>query len=141
MIELKFQEAKEIPVDNDFTGRKFKFLYSITYLSKGSETDKVYQNTVIVSISNDLIEEWNYSNNNDLIKVLFQHYVCGLILDKLIENNLREIEKIPLETNSPNVKKIYDPNKIEYYNNITFTIDLEELKGNRNKGRMGFQIP
>ena len=140
MIELKFYKPTEIYADNDFDGKKYKFLYTIKYVSSSPEQDNQKQNKIIISISELLLRRWNYQNEDDLFKILFL-FASQLIQNKLIEGTLKELENLNLQTNTPNVNKKYDPRKIDDFVDKIYTLDLEEIKRNRSKVKMGFQIP
>ncbi|MCH8034505.1 MAG: hypothetical protein IH950_12225 [Bacteroidetes bacterium] len=140
MIELKFSKPKEVYADNAYDGRRFEFAYSMKYVAPSPQKDKITQKKAIVSISDDLLRRWNFQNDNDLTKVVFYEFVFKIIQNKLIENNLLNIEKLNLTTAFVNRQIIYDPNKLSEFINILFSIDLEELKRNKNKINIGFQI-
>lgn len=53
---------------------------------------------------------------------------------------MNEVEKLDLQTNTPNVEIKYDPMKISDFVDKVFTLDLDEIKRNKNKVKMGFQI-
>jgi len=140
MIELKFKRPSDIYADNAFDGKKYKFLYSIKYVTSGPKLDDEVEYKIIISISNLLLSRWNYQNEDDLFKIFFL-FATQLVQNKLIENNLNEVEKLDLQTNTPNVEIKYDPKKIDDFVDKIYTLDLEEIKRDRNKIKMGFQLP
>lgn len=139
MIELKFEAPVGIYADNDFSGRKYKFPYNIKFVTKSPKIDNEIQHKVIISISNILFKRWNYQNEADLFKVFFL-LVTQLIQDKLIEGNLNEVEYLELHTNTFNSEIKYDPQKINNFIDKVYTLDLDELKRNKNKVKIGFKM-
>lgn len=140
MIELKFDKPTEIYADNGFSGKKYKFPYTIKYVTSGPEIDEEVKHKVIISISDILLRRWNYQNEDDLFKIFFL-FVFQLIQNKLIEETLNEVENLSLQTNTPDVDVKYDPRKISDFVGKIYTLDLEEIKRDRNKIKMGFQSP
>ena len=93
-----------------------------------------------MSISDDLLGRWNYQNEDDLFKVFFW-FASELIQNKLIEGTLNEAENLKLQTNTKNTEIIYDPKKIDDFIDKVYSLDLDELKRDKNKIKMGFQLP
>lgn len=141
MIELKFSNPKEVYADNDYDGRRFEFPYSVKYVAPVPEKDKITQNKFIVSISNDLLGRWKFQNDNDLTKVIFGEFIFVKIKAKLIEENLGNTERLILRTTDVDNEKKYDPNKLPDFVDRPISVNLEELKRDKNKVTMGFQIP
>ncbi|OGU62847.1 MAG: hypothetical protein A2V66_07340 [Ignavibacteria bacterium RBG_13_36_8] len=139
MIELKFQKPIETYADNAYDGKKFKFLYTLKYVSSSPKLDEETEHKILISISDLLLKRWNYKNEDDLFKIFFL-FAFQLIQKKLVEGNLKEVEKLILQTNTPNVDEKYDPQKIGDFVNKVFTLDLEEIKKDKSKIKMGFQI-
>lgn len=137
MIELKFNRPIEIYADNAFDGKKFKYLYTIKYVKSGAELDEEIEYKLIISISNLLLKRWNCQNEDDLYKIFF-HLAFKRIQNKLVKDTLKEIEKIDLQTNTPDVDIKYDPQKIDDFVDKVYVIDLDELKRNKNKFKMRF---
>ncbi|OGU32865.1 MAG: hypothetical protein A2057_14125 [Ignavibacteria bacterium GWA2_35_9] len=140
MIELRFQRPTEIYADNAFSGKKYKFPYTIKYITSGPKLDNEIQYKIIMSISDDLLGRWNYQNEDDLFKVFFW-FASELIQNKLIEGTLNEAENLKLQTNTKNTEIIYDPKKIDDFIDKVYSLDLDELKRDKNKIKMGFQLP
>ena len=90
--------------------------------------------------SDDLLGRWNYQNEDDLFKVFFW-FASELIQNKLIEGTLNEAENLKLQTNTKNTEIIYDPKKIDDFIDKVYSLDLDELKRDKNKIKMGFQLP
>ena len=140
MFELKFQKPIETYADNAFDGKKYKLLYTLKNVTNGPKLDEEIEHKISISISDLLLRRWNYQNEDDLFKIFFL-FASQLIQTKLTEGNLKEVEKLVLQTNTPNVDIKYDPKKIEDFVDKIYTLDLEEIKRDRNKIKMGFQIP
>lgn len=137
MIKLRFNKPTEIYAYNDYSGKKYKFPYTIKYVTSGPELDKEVQHQIIISITNLLLKRWSFQNEDDLLKIFFLRS-NEFIKNKLIEGNLNEIEKLDLDTNTLNEEIEYDPQKIDDFVDKIYTFDLDELKRDRNKFKMGF---
>lgn len=139
MIELKFQKPIETYADNAFDGKKYKLVYTLKYITNGPKLDKEIEHRILISVSDLLLRRWNYQNEDDLFKVFFL-FASKCIQNKLIEGTLEEVEQLDLQTNTPDVGIKYDPEKIDDFVNKIYTLDLNELKKNKNNVKMGFQI-
>lgn len=140
MIELKFQKPIETYADNAFDGKKYKQIYTIKFVTNTPKLDEEMEHKILISISDLLLRRWNYKDEGNLFKVFF-HFASQLIQNKLAEGTLKEVEKLDLQTNTPNVEIKYDPQKIDDFVDKIYKLDLDELKRNKNTVRMGFQIP
>ena len=139
MIRLKFDKPSEKYADNDFSGGKYEFSYTIEYVKSGTEVDDEAKHKVIVSASNILLRRWNFQNEEDLLKIFFL-FVFQLIQTRLIEDTLNEVENLSLQTNTPNTDVKFDPQKIGDFVGEIYDIDLDD-KRDRNRIKMGFQPP
>jgi hypothetical protein len=137
MIELKFNRPIEIYADNALDGKKFKFLYTIKYVKSGPEIDEEIEYKLVISVSNLLLKRWRCQNEDDLFKIFF-YLAFKRVQNKLVEDALNEIEKMDLQTNTPDVNIKYDPKKIDDFVDKVYILDLDELKRNKNKFKMGF---
>jgi hypothetical protein len=128
MIELKFFKERELISEEDNI-RKFIFPYNLTDLEQGLGSDNE-EKEIIVSISKDKIQKWNYKNDNDLIKVLYE-FALAFIKEKILSKNLFENEYLDI----PNTKKYderpYDPDLIEKYPPPPFCSSLNYLGKNK----------
>lgn len=132
IIEIIFQKPEELYVDNAYDGKKISFAYSIKYLVKEPEFDKIEQKKVIVSINDTSLGRWGYKNNSELFKVLFID-VFELIKKKLVSGELNEIENLDKEVSYEDKKNRYDPNKISNFINVSYLLDLDKLRKGSNK--------
>ena len=137
MIELKYQKPFEEIPDDAYDGRRFIFPYNVTILAQGKGYDKNEVKKIIVSISKLTIRRWDYKNDDEIIKVLFE-YVRNFIFDKLLDNNLKDVEKLDIPRAKYGEEKPFDPGKIVDYPPVSFTLDIDELRKEKNKGKMGF---
>ena len=140
MIELKFKKPIGIYADNAFDGKKYKLLYNLKSVTSGPKLDEEKEYKIIISISKLLLKRWNYQNEDDLFKIFFL-FASQLVKSKLIEGTLNEIEKLDLQTNTPDVEIKYDPQKVDDFVDKLYILDLDEIKKEKNKVKMGFQIP
>ena len=137
MIELKFQESKEVFPDNAYDGRRFIFPYSITILSQGLGYDKEEEKKAIISISKTTFRRWNYKNDDEIKKVLFV-YIRNYIINKLLEGNVNDVEELDVPRAKHGEEKPIDSKKIIEYPPVSFTLDIDELRKTRNKIKIGF---
>jgi len=136
-IEITFQKPEELYVDNNYLGKKYLFNYTLRYLVQGPEYDKIESKKVIVSISNVSLKRWDYKDDTELFKVLF-NYVFNFIEKKLVDNDLKEVETLPIEVKYEDKEKKYDPNKIDDFVNIPFQLELDDLKKRQKNFKYGF---
>lgn len=128
MIELKFFKECE-PISEDDNIRKFIFPYNLTVLGQGLDSDNE-EKEIIVSISKDKIQKWNYKNDNDLIKVLYE-FALAFIRKKILSNNLFETEYLDIPNTKDYDERPYDPDLIEKYPPPPFCSSLNYLGKNK----------
>ena len=66
------------------------------------------------------------------------NFVFNFIEKKLVDHNLKEVETLPMEVKFEDKEKKYDPKKIDDFVNITFQLELDDLKKRQNNFKYGF---
>ncbi len=134
-MTLTVAQPSQLAFSGDITGWSFPFnMVDSSLVGTPEEQSRTYPHYVQVSATLELVLRWGFylatfdgmdeQSKNDLMKVLFEHgkrYVIKKLRDT---GELATIEKLDLNTSTPEARDRFDPSRIKDPVGVTLVVDV-----------------